>query len=658
MLHKTFTTALLSAAFCFPLIANAADGQLDPTFGNGGIAYLSLDGVEGHELRTGAAIALPDGKLLFGGSRNRLIDGNPDPHMRASLARMNADGSADTGFGTDPANPGILVLDDLVPGTAMQQIESMQRFADGSIVAVGTAQAFGPLTCFVLKLDADGARDASFGSDGLVLVAAAYCHAVALDSQQRILVAGERQSSGQPAEGIVMRFGADGSFDPAFGNNGTAVLASTGDGESGYLQAIAIAADDRIVVGGFYEAYGAGLGGDFSLARFSADGTPDTSFAQTGWRVFHIDGDASMFNGIDRLLSLSDGGIVIAGYRQDEKGSVQSVLGRVLADGDTDSAFGDSATPGYVQFDVVADAWSRYASGLVAQDDGKLLLAISYATPGKSDFLLLRTSADGVLDASFGKGGSVDLDVAPDGNYSNLTALTMQDGHPILAGSAQRANGSSLVDLAVVRLTAAGAGDEIFKDGFEAAAASVSTYDDLDEGFLGTSFNYQGIAYHDANGIGGVFPDGSTFTPDDVGDQFIIEDAALFYADFPDFGSSPNALTFGNTFIPGTNFSIGAFVRASLDLAAPANAVSVDLAFYENGPWGGIQIHMDAYSNGVVVGSDSLTIADGGGRDNPTATTLAISGVAFDALKLYATYDGQPSAPRVMIDNLSLTPAP
>ena len=37
--------------------------------------------------------------------------------------------------------------------------------------------------------------------------------------------------------------------------------------------------------------------------------------------------------------------------------------------------------------------------------------------------------------------------------------------------------------------------------------------------------------------------------------------------------------------------------------------------------------------------------------------SLAISGVEFDSLKMYATYDGQPSAPRLMIDNLSLTPA-
>ena len=88
-----------------------------------------------------------------------------------------------------------------------------------------------------------------------------------------------------------------------------------------------------------------------------------------------------------------------------------------------------------------------------------------------------------------------------------------------------------------------------------------------------------------------------------------------------------------------------------------ASAVEVELAFYENGPWGRIVLRLDASRDGSVVGSDSLVISDLGGRDNMTTATFAISGVEFDALKLYATYDGQPSAPRVMIDDLRLTPA-
>ncbi len=202
--------------------------------------------------------------------------------------------------------------------------------------------------------------------------------------------------------------------------------------------------------------------------------------------------------------------------------------------------------------------------------------------------------------------------------------------------------------------------DRLFADGFDGGATSddVSTYDDLPEGFLGTSYTYNGVTYSEVNGIGGVFPDGSTFEPSDVGDRLVVENVGLFHADFPDFGSAPNALTFGDVFIDGENFSIGALVRARMDLDRPADAVGFDFAYYENGPWGGIEIHLDAYRNGVLVGGDQLTIADGGGRDNVATAKLEVAGVEFDALKLYATWNGQPSAPRIMIDDLRLTRTP
>lgn len=199
--------------------------------------------------------------------------------------------------------------------------------------------------------------------------------------------------------------------------------------------------------------------------------------------------------------------------------------------------------------------------------------------------------------------------------------------------------------------------DLIFADGFEGAQPSISTYDDRVEGFLDTTFDYNDVHYHDVNGIAGVFPNGETFGPDDFGDLLIIENATVFYNDFPDYGSSPNSLTFGSAFVGGPNVSIGALSRVTMDLAQPASAASVDLGYYENGVWGRIVIHLDAMNGDTVVATDSLTIADGGGRDNGAVAILSVEAATFDTLKLYATYDDQPSAPRIMIDNLAITPA-
>ncbi len=185
------------------------------------------------------------------------------------------------------------------------------------------------------------------------------------------------------------------------------------------------------------------------------------------------------------------------------------------------------------------------------------------------------------------------------------------------------------------------------------ATTLVIDYEDLAEGAQGDPFLHQSVTYHDLNTVGGVFPGGETFEPQ-PGDEFVAENAGLFYGDFPEFGSPVNALTFGNAYIPGDNLTIGPLATVTMDLPGLATEASLDLGFYENGPWGGIVYHLDALLAGAVVASDELTIAGESDRDNPTWATLAVTGAAFDQLHLYATYGGEFSMPRGMIDDLTL----
>lgn len=191
-----------------------------------------------------------------------------------------------------------------------------------------------------------------------------------------------------------------------------------------------------------------------------------------------------------------------------------------------------------------------------------------------------------------------------------------------------------------------------------AGAQTVRTYEDLSENFYGTSFTHQGVTYRDVNQVSGVFPDGSTFTPADLGDNVIVEDATIFYSNFPDYGSPVNSLTFGGAFINGPNLSVGAIGSVTMDLAEPASSASFDMAYYENGPWGGIVYHLDALRNGAVVGSDTFTISNLGGRDNIAIRKMSVSADAFDQLKLYATFGAQFSGPRGMIDNFTTVAVP
>jgi hypothetical protein len=194
------------------------------------------------------------------------------------------------------------------------------------------------------------------------------------------------------------------------------------------------------------------------------------------------------------------------------------------------------------------------------------------------------------------------------------------------------------------------------------ADVSVSTYDDLAENFYGTSMSYNGVTYTNVNNVNGVFPDGSTFEAgggvNGLGDQVIVENAAILFNDFPEFGSANNVLTFGSSYVVGNNLSLGAISTVTMVLDEVADSASLQMGYYENGPWGGIVYHLDAYLGDGLVASDSFTISDLGGRDNIAFATLSVGGTQFDSLRLYATFGNDFSGPRIIMDNLTINTVP
>jgi len=466
--------ALVLFASLFTINGRAADGLPDPTFGLAGAAYITPDDVEARELRPYAALALPDGKVLVAGERNKFIPSSPfDPHMRAMLARFDADGTPDASFGNIPGIPGVLVLPDLVPltGAGMQVIEAMVRLDDGSIVVAGTAQAFGPLRGFLVKLDAEGTMDTAFGTDGIQLIPNVYVHALAVDSQGHFVIAGEK-SINAVAHSHVARFDATGAPDMTFGTDGGVVIDwdNAGDSRGGYLTSLGLTEGDGILVGGGYEVYGAGMGSDFAIARLDASGAFDTTFAGTGWRVFHRPDDSGqVIDSIDRLLPTAGGGAVFVGHYQIDDGqgntSIETVLGGIGADGAMDTAFGTGGN-GFQPIAIAPGAFTRYATGFVRQPDGNLVASISYVGP-ESSFLAFRFTPNGSLDASFGEAGIASVDMAPGGVFSDPSALALDgEGRVIVAGMAERT--SPLYELAVLRLTGPSP-DKIFANGFDGA---------------------------------------------------------------------------------------------------------------------------------------------------------------------------------------------
>lgn len=472
MLWKSLSCAAAIAVSSIVPAVHAADGMPDPSFGTDGVAIIPADGVETLAIVPREIIVLPDGKILFGGGRHTTDATHPplEPLIRGMLVRLDADGNPDATFG-NTAIPGLTELPNLVPDLRIQALEAMVRADDGSIFAAGTALANGPSTGFIVKLDAEGHLDPAFGEQGVATFPDIHLHAIAIDSQGRAVASGEHILDFLVTSNVV-RVTTEGDPDPTFGTAGV-VSIPWSDGElDGYLEDVEVTPDDGVIVAGRFAGYGPGLRRDFAIARLDADGSFDTSFAGTGWRVFNIPETGSETNGIDRLHLAGDGHIMFAGYTSAADTYTGLVLGRLLADGQSDPDFGDAATPGFLDTDLPTGARGLGASALVAQDDGKLLVSATwFAATGKQNFYALRTTANGQLDASFAEAGIFEADLAPDGAYSDLRAMALQpDGRIVLGGRIKQTAAVEVlaVDFAAMRLLNDSAvADRIFANGFE-----------------------------------------------------------------------------------------------------------------------------------------------------------------------------------------------
>ncbi|MFE2913984.1 calcium-binding protein [Kitasatospora indigofera] len=384
----------LALLLALPGAAWAAPGDLDAGFGTGGKVATDFGG-SGDEAR--ALAVQPDGRIVAAGVK----DGD------FALARYNADGSLDAGFGAG----GKVTTDfdgggDAANGVAVQ--------ADGRIVAVGVSESSAGGNFFSLvRYNADGSLDAGFGTGGKVVTdfgggGVGEAFAVAVQADARIVVAGL-----DGGDFALARYNTLGGLDAGFGTGGT-VLTDFGGGADA-VHAVAVQADGRIVAAGHT---GNSVGNyDFALARYNVNGSPDTGFG-TGGRVTT---DFGAFDSANGVAVQADGRIVAAGVSGSD-----FALARYNVNGSPDTGFG---TGGRVTTDF---GGSENAQAVAVQGDGRIVAAGSGATGGSSNFVLARYNTLGGLDTGFGTGGRVTTDF---GGFDQAHAVAVQgDGRIVAAG--------------------------------------------------------------------------------------------------------------------------------------------------------------------------------------------------------------------------------
>ncbi len=342
------------------------NGILDAGFGTAGVTMTGVGTATG----TIVEIALlPDGRVVAAG----WLDGQHDFGERVfALVRYTPLGVLDATFGTEG-----IVTTQFAGFTSHAATVVLQP--DGKIVAVASfevADGNGVESTFytLVRYDADGERDATFGNNGgqqdLGFGPGGLGSAIASQPDGRLLVVGRAMD-----DIAVGRYTADGRRDAAFGDGGIA-LAGIGPNPAivplpASGKAVAVLPDGKILVTGTALTRSSS---ELSLARFTSTGALDASFGDSGT----VETDFGVrAEGADMALQ-ADGKVVVVG-----SGPQGLIVVRFAPDGAFDSTFGDGGV-------ASVPSAVRVLGAMALQPDGKIVVVgASEASTGAS-FGILR----------------------------------------------------------------------------------------------------------------------------------------------------------------------------------------------------------------------------------------------------------------------------
>jgi uncharacterized delta-60 repeat protein len=335
-----------------------ANGTLDGTFGGDGRVTTGFRG--GNDVGNAVAIQ-SNGKIVVAGTAS------PARATQDALVRYRPNGSLDPTFGGDGR----------VTTTQTTGATGLAIQADGKIVVVN---ANGQSVVLVRYLR-DGSLDRAFGIDGIVTTSVTDWFAgdarVAIQTDGKIVVAGDATTQALWGGFFVVRYDTDGNLDTAFGTDGIATVNLTKGGD--WLGAVAIQPDGKIVVAGD-AGFCCEYSGKFGLARLDAEGNLDPTFGRDGRVITTFTPNPNYEDTISDVAVLANGKIVAVGVAGAGWGSVSAVaVARYNPDGSLDSTFGTggkvtTAFPylGTKNPDIYVGA---RASAVAIQANGKILVA-------------------------------------------------------------------------------------------------------------------------------------------------------------------------------------------------------------------------------------------------------------------------------------------
>ncbi len=355
------------------------DGTLDGTF-------VPTGGFNGS---TSAVAVQTDGKIVVGGSFST-FNGTSRPF----IARLNSGGSLDTTFAA-------------VGAGVNAQIRSLAVQSDNAVLIAGDFTDYGGSPRpYLMRLASNGDVDTTFSLSGSGLSAAAF--GVLLRSDGKVTVGGDFMAYNGQARNHLAQFHSDGSLD--------SVLAPPGKNVNGTVNVTLPVAGGKALVGGIFTAHG-GTARSY-IARVTADGDLDTSFAPTG---------TGLSGGqVYTIATQSDGAVIVGGSFTTYNGTSRPYIARLNADGSLDTNFATTGT-----------GFGPNVRSVAVQTDGKIVVGGWFSTyNGTSTPYLARLNGNGSLDTTFNQGGS--------GLNTIVSVVALQsDGKILVTGSFATYNGTA-----------------------------------------------------------------------------------------------------------------------------------------------------------------------------------------------------------------------
>ena len=274
-----FVVAATDSDGSIALVRTGADGALDETFGDHGVAHLAVPPFAGYQTVTPDALRVDDaGRIGVAALLSHTPEGyeTPTEGNDVLVGRLTSSGLPDSTFGTG----GTVLASSSAPCGAR---DAAFR-GDGTLVVLGACDQGAGDQLTLDTLSADGSADPAFAPGERALPAtvgdlqvkswrAAGGLALAPTTSGRIYV-GVQADDGTTSHGGVVAFDRAGALVDGFGAGGVVLGTVQEPG------AIALAPDDKVLVAG--TSSDTSFVGRLVVARYDGSGHPDSGFGDGG----------------------------------------------------------------------------------------------------------------------------------------------------------------------------------------------------------------------------------------------------------------------------------------------------------------------------------------------------------------------------------------